>query len=91
MTEPQLAMIAMKTNDQGDLEVEMGVSHGELDMSTPHGYTLNWLGQNWDMLHKMAQVSFTAYKEQEQGHNLLQSIQPSLKLINAQGTGLVQH
>ena len=86
--EPQIAMIAMNTD--GDmLDVQMCMSSGELDMLTPHGYTLNWLAQNWEMIHKMAQVSFTAYKDKLSGKTAANdTTPPTLKLVDVAGKTL---
>ena len=90
--EPQVAMIAMQSS--GDhLDVQMGLSHGELDMDSPHGYMLNWLGQNWEMIHKMCQVSFTAYKDSKDPSKVSEAkiVEPTgLKLVSADGQSLIQ-
>ena len=86
--EPQMAMIAMQSD--GDiLDVQMGMSSGELDMTTPHGYMLNWLAQNWEMIHKMAQVSFTAYKDELSGKTTATDTKPpTMKLVDVAGKTL---
>ena len=82
--EPQIAMIAMQSNGE-NIDVQMGLSHGELDMETPHGYMLNWMAQNWEMIQKMCQVSYTAYREQDN-----QSQAPTPMLVGVEGQSL-QH
>lgn len=88
--EPQLAMIAMQSDGES-IDVQMGMSKGELDMDTPHGYMLNWLAQNWEMIHKMAQVSFTAYKDEQSGKTAEIEKSPTLKLVDVAGQTIQRH
>jgi hypothetical protein len=61
---PQVALLAMQSSG-GTIDVQMGMSQGELDMHTPHGYMLNWLAQNWPALTAAAQISYTKFCQQQ--------------------------
>ena len=88
--EPQLALLAMQS-DGDNLDVQMGMSTGELDMTTAHGYMLNWLGANWSELARLAMISRTKYMELKNDATSGILVPSGLKLVAADGQGLVQH